>query len=249
MKKKFAIVAIFLTTYIVFLVATLPIRVVLSQVNLPKEISLSGVTGTVWHSQIDQLTLGKALIEQVDMKLSFWSLFTLTPKLDISFGDPLLSGPEGKLVVDISSDNVTATNVDIFVKANDVAQQLTLPLPVSAQGNVELNVKEISISLVNYQCKSAKGEATWMKAGVVALEQNIKLGQFKTDISCEEGAIALLLSPRNDLGLTFTTYVRQGGKISGSGYLKPGNKFPRALNDALPFLGKKDNQGRYRLSF
>jgi len=37
--------------------------------------------------------------------------------------------------------------------------------------------------------------------------------------------------------------------MSGNGFLKPGAKFPKVLNDVLPFLGKKDNQGRYRLSF
>jgi general secretion pathway protein N len=41
----------------------------------------------------------------------------------------------------------------------------------------------------------------------------------------------------------------QSGRVSGNGFLKPGAKFPPELINALPFLGRKDNQGRYRLFF
>ncbi len=249
MKKKFAIAAIFLITYLGFLIATLPSTVVLQQIFLPKKLVLSGVNGTLWQTNIEQLTIDDISIEQVSMQLSFWSLFTLTPKLDISFGDPLLSGPEGKLMLSISSQEATITDLSILVKANEVAQQLTLPLPLSAKGDVELMMSAASVNLQDNQCLTAKGDVNWSKASVVALEQNIKLGSLSADISCEDGALALMLSPKNDLGVTFTAYVRQGSRISGSGYLKPGAKFPQALNDALPFLGKKDNQGRYRLGF
>lgn len=249
MKKKFAIAAIFLITYLVFLVATLPSTVLLKQLTLPKHIVLSGVAGTLWRTRIDQVSVGQTLIEQVDVQLSFWSLLTLTPKLDISFGDPLLSGAEGKLVLEISTQEMTVTNLSVFVRANEVAQQLTLPLPLSAQGNVALQISEARVNLQNNQCLAAKGEVHWSKAGVIALEENIKLGAFKADISCEDGVLAVELSPKNNLGLTFSAYVRRGGKISGTGYLKPGSKFPKTLDLALPFLGNKDNQGRYRLSF
>ncbi|OUR61824.1 general secretion pathway protein GspN [Colwellia sp. 39_35_sub15_T18] len=249
MKKKFAIAAIFLLSYLVFLIVTLPSAVVLKQITLPKQIALSGVQGTLWQTRISQLVVGELLVEQIDVQLSFWSLFTLIPKLNITFGDPLLSGAEGQLVLSISSEEAVVTDLAIFVRANEVAQQLTLPLPLSAQGEVALEISEASFNLQNNQCLTAKGEVNWSKAGVVALEQNIKLGRFSAVISCEDGALALLVSPKNDLGLTFSAYVRQGGKISGTGYLQPGAKFPKALNDALPFLGRKDNQGRYRLSF
>ncbi|MCW8834713.1 MAG: type II secretion system protein N [Colwellia sp.] len=249
MKKKFAIAAIFLITYLVFLIVTLPSTVVLKQITLPKQIAISGVNGTIWQTDIEKLTIGNTSIEQVNAQLSFWSLFSLTPKLDVSFGDPLLSGPEGQLALAISREDMAITDLSILVRANEVAQQLTLPLPISAQGDVELTVSEVSINLQNNQCSAAKGEVNWSKAGVVALEQNIKLGRFSADIRCEGGALALIVSPKNDLGLTFSAYVRQGGRISGNGYLQPGDKFPKALNDALPFLGNKDSQGRYRLSF
>lgn len=250
MKNKIAIGVIFLITYLGFLIATLPTTVVLNQFSLPKTLHLSGVSGSVWNTDIAQVIIGEAKIEKVNADLSFWSLFTLTPKLAITFGDSFIAGPEGELTLVLSSDKAEISDLHVLVKANEIAQQLTLPLPISAQGDVELTLAKAEIDLTkNNQCIAAKGKIHWSKAGVVALEQNIKLGKLNADIACKNGALAIIISPKNDLGLTFSAYVRQGGNISGSGFLKPGAKFPKALNDALPFLGRKDSKGRYRLSF
>lgn len=249
MKKKFAIAVGFLMTYLGFLVATLPATVVFNQVTLPNNISLSGVTGSVWHSKIAQVAIDKVVVNQVRAKLSFWSLFTLAPSLSIEFGDTFLAGPEGKLDITISQKEVEVANLNILVKANEVAQQLTLPLPVTAKGDVELTLSHAAMNLSDQnKCIAANGMITWSKAGVIALEKDIKLDKLDGEISCEEGVLALLLSPDNNLGLTFSTYVRNG-RISGNGFLKPEANFPPELNNALPFLGQKDNQGRYRLSF
>jgi len=250
MKNKFGLGVIFLITYIGFLIATLPTTLVLNQFSLPNKINVSGVTGSVWKTNIEQVTIGTTSIQKVKAKLGFWSLLTLTPQLSITFGDSFIAGPEGEFELVLSSEKAEIKDLKLFVKANEIAQQLTLPLPISAQGDVELTVLNAEIDLKEKnQCITAKGAVVWSKAGVVALEQNIKLGKFNADIDCENGALALILSPKNDLGLTFNAYVREGAQVSGNGFLKPGAKFPEALNDTLPFLGKKDSQGRYRLSF
>ncbi len=254
MKSKIAIGVIFLLTYLGFLIATLPTTVVLNQFPLPSKLNnnlqISGVSGSVWDTTIAQVIVGGTRIEKVKADLSFWSLFTLAPTLGITFGDAFIAGPEGELELVLSTDKAEINDLKLRVNANEIAQQLTLPLPISAQGDVELTLFNAQISLnKNNQCIAATGTVNWSKAGVIALEQNIKLGTLQADIDCEDGALALIISPKNDLGLTFNAYVRQGGNISGNGYLKPGAKFPQALNDALPFLGRKGSKGRYRLSF
>ena len=250
MKKKFAIGGVFLLTYIGFLIATLPTTLVLNQVSLPKNVQLSGVSGSIWDTSIAQVSIEGNNVQQVKSRLSFLSLLTLTPKLDITFGDELIAGPEGELALTLSQDKAKIDNLTLLLKANNIAQQLDLPLPMTARGDVELTLKTAEIDLTkNNRCIAANGTVTWSKAGIVALEQSVKLGKLNADIGCENGVLAVVISPKNDLGLTFTAYVQPGGKMSGNGFLKPGAKFPKALNDALPFLGRKDNQGRYRLKF
>lgn len=250
MKKTLAAVSIFLMAYLGFLVATLPATTVVNQVKLPKGVSIYALSGNIWHSQIKQVVVNGVSINNVNINLSFWSLFTLSPKVDVTFGDSFSAGPEGQLELVLSQEKAIVNDLTLFIKANEIAQQLTLPLPLSAQGNIEVIVDNAEIlHQKNNQCAVAKGVITWQRAGVVALEENIKLGQLNANLACENGALALLLSPKNNLGLTFNAYVRNGKRVSGSGFLKPGSKFPQALQSVLPFLGKKDSQGRYRLSF
>ena len=148
------------------------------------------------------------------------------------------------------TNNGQINNATLFVNANDIAQQLPLAIPMTAKGNVELALTNAEIDLTkNNQCIAATGTASWAKAGVVAFEQDVKLGKLNANIGCEKGALTVLISPKNDLGLTFTANLTLNGKASGNGFLKPGAKFPKELNNGLRFLGNKVRQGRYRLFF
>ncbi len=251
MKKWFAFTAIFLSSYMVFLLASTPLALVINNVKLPKNIVLQGISGSIWHGEIGKVIINNSEIEQVKTAVSFWSFFSLSPNVQVTFGDAMSSGPEGQLSLTLSSEQLTLTEVEIFMSANDIAKQLPLPIPLSAQGNVELFLSELVITTgPQLSCSKAEGELLWSRAGVVALEQNIKLGKFTTAISCNQGKLLAKVSPKNNLGLSFDgvlTLATQ--KVSGNGYLKPGAKFPSQLRSTLSFIGRPDNQGRYQLRF
>jgi general secretion pathway protein N len=260
MKKWFTLGAIFFTSYIIFILATLPLPWLINKVTLPNTIMLNGVSGTVWQGEIAQVVFTNSThssqIQQVKTVLSFWSLFSLTPKVDIAFGDALLAGPEGKLTLAVSQKQLSLTGIELFLPANDIAQQASLPLPVTAKGEIELHLTQVDFSLAEKKCLHANGDANWSRAGIIAMEQNIKLGKLKAKFSCDKGDLVVKIAPENDLGLSFSTYIAMKGnvqnqklRISGQGYLKPGAKFPAQLKSALPFLGNPDNKGRYRLVF
>lgn len=251
MKKWFAFTAIFLSSYMVFLLASTPLALVINNVKLPKNIVLQGIAGSIWHGEIGKVIINNSEIEQVKTAVSFWSFFSLSPNVQVTFGDAMSSGPEGQLSLTLSSEQLTLTEVEIFMSANDIAKQLPLPIPLSAQGNVELFLSELVITTgPQLSCSKAEGELLWSRAGVVALEQNIKLGKFTTAISCNQGKLLAKVSPKNNLGLSFDgvlTLATQ--KVSGNGYLIPGAKFPSQLRSTLSFIGRPDNQGRYQLRF
>ena len=254
MKKWFGLLAVFLMSYMVFICATVPMTLLISNITLPKNVNLTGVTGTLWHAKIAQVNVGTITLQKVSADLSFMSLIALSPELKLVFGDALLASPEGKLTITLSSDKVILSDTELFVAANDIVSQLTLPLPATAQGNVTVKLENMSLSYADnnistLKCTHATGELTWKGAGVIALENNVKLGNFKADINCKDNILTVIVDPKNNLGLSFNLYARINKHLSGDGYLKPGVKFPQALQGALPFLGKKDNQGRYRLRF
>ncbi|WP_274620312.1 type II secretion system protein N [Colwellia maritima] len=108
MKNKFAMGGIFLIAYLVFLIATLPTTFVLNQVSLPNNIKnsiqYSGVSGSIWQTNIAQMAINGTRIEKVHADLSFWSLFSLAPKIAITFGDSFSAGPEGKVELVLSQE-------------------------------------------------------------------------------------------------------------------------------------------------
>lgn len=219
--------------------------------SLPKNVNVGVASGTVWQGKITHISLSNNRIEQVNLDLSFWSLLLLSPEINLSFGDAMRDGPEGKLTLTISSKELLLNDVELFLSANDIAQQLPLPIPATAQGNVELILSEFKLTMSNkLACEYSQGQVTWIRAGVVALDRDIKLGLLKADISCEAGDLLAKILPKNNLGLSLDARVNLATqKPSGQGYLQPGAKFPADLKEALTFLGRPDEQGRYVLKF
>ena len=251
MKKWFAFTAIFLSSYLAFLVATLPLALVINTVELPKYVKVGTVSGSIWQGEVTHLTVNNNQIQQIKSQLSFWSLLSLSPKLQVSFGDAMLAGAEGKFTLTVSSKELILNDVELFVAANDIAKQLPLPIPVTAQGSVELFFTELNLNIADkLTCQSAQGHVSWLRSGVVALNNNIKLGNVSADMHCEQGDLMAKILPKNNLGLSFNARLSLAQqRVSGQGYLKPGAKFPAQLKSVLSFLGRPDNQGRYQLKF
>ncbi|PKG85245.1 general secretion pathway protein GspN [Colwellia sp. 75C3] len=251
MKKWFAITAIFLSSYLVFLVTTMPLAFLINNIELPKNVHISTVSGSIWQGEIAQIAVDNNEIQQIKTALSFWSLLSLSPTVDVSFGDATSAGAEGKFTLTVSANKLQLNDVELFVSANDIAKQLPLPIPVTAQGNIELLFSELIIDRSEkLVCQQAQGHISWIRSGVVALDNNIKLGKIDADLDCEKGDLRAKILPKNTLGLSFNARLSLANqKASGQGYLKPGPKFPAQLQSALSFLGRPDNQGRYQLRF
>lgn len=246
MKMRFTIGAIFLSIYLVFVIAATPANFALSYVPLPQSISLNGVKGTIWNMSIDELVHPKVTVSTIEANLSFWSLFTLDPTISLEFGDTFSHGPSGNLVVSGLLADITIQNADLLMSANTIAQQMPLPLPISAGGDVKVSIEEFVVG--KPVCQQVQGSIHWPNAVVSALNETLTLGSLAANLSCEQGALAVIIDEKNELGLSFTAYVR-ATRVGGNGYLTPGIDFPEVLKIALPFLGKADNQGRYRLGF
>jgi len=255
MKKWFAITAIFLSSYLAFLVATMPLALLINTIQLPKHLEIGSVSGSIWQGEIAQASINNYQVQQIKTQLSFWSLLSLSPKLEVVFGDAISAGAEGKFTLTASAKQLLLNDVAVFVAANDIAKQLALimplPMPVIAQGNIELSFTELNLDISGkLRCEQAQGQVSWLHSGVVALESNIKLGKIDADLSCEKGDLLAKILPKNNLGLSFTARLSLANqKASGQGYLKPGAQFPTQLQSALSFIGRPDNQGRYLLRF
>ena len=247
MKKWFAYGAVFFSVYLVFLIATMPAAWVISFVNLPKNTQVSELSGTVWQSYAKQVRINDVEINNVNSELSFLSLLMFDPTVMVKFGGALVNGPEGKLTASQLLKQIKITDLDISLAANQIAEKLNLAIPIEAHNFIDISIDEFIVG--KPICEQMKGSLKWQKASVTALSEKVRLGALSANLTCEKGALTFIMSPKNDLGLTFTAYLRSMTKVSGNGFLKPGANFPEKIKPILPFIGKADKQGRYRLNF
>ena len=247
MKKVLLISSAFFGVYLFFLIVLMPASFVINWLTLPKNITLGQVTGSIWQANISSVEVKQLQVKKVETQLSFFSLLVMNPSIQMKFGDPLIAGPEGQGRVSGLLDQLTIEELSLSVKANTIVEQLQLPVPISAHDFVDLQLDNFTLG--EPICSQLVGNILWDKAAVTALDEKVKLGKLSAKLSCEQGDAVLTIDPKNDLGLSFTASIGKGYRSSGSGYLTPNSKMPESIKQVLPFLGKADNQGRYRLKF
>jgi general secretion pathway protein N len=246
MKKWFAIGAIFISVYLAFVIVAIPANFIVSYVKLPNNIALNGIKGTIWQMTVDEVVHPKITLDNVEVSLSIGSFFSLDPRVDLEFGDDFSVGPSGRLSVAGLLADMTISDASMAISADAIAQQLTLPLPLVASGDINIFIKTFIVG--QPICQNIQGNITWKKPSLSAFNETVQLGNLAANLSCKEGALAITIDEKNDLGLSFVTYVRPK-KVSGNGHLQPAKNFPENLKAVLPFLGKPNKQGRYRLFF
>ena len=245
MKKKFAYIAIFFTAYCVFVLALMPASWLMAQIKLPKNVAVSAIEGTVWHTRILQVMVDDVVINQVQSSLSLMSVLMLDPKLDITFGNALVNGPEGQLTISGLLSDMVVEDAEINLPANTVAKRLNLAIDIIAHEQLQLNIERFIIGAPI--CSELQGDLQWQNAAVTAFEEKVQLGGLSAKLTCDKGELIADIDPNNNLGLSYRAELKQGGRLAGNGYLTPAAKFPEQLKATLSFLGKPDNQGRYRL--
>lgn len=247
MGKWFKVSAGFIGVYIMFLVVLMPANIVLQGIKLPSKLQLGTVKGSIWNSQVHAISYENVVVNNVAIELNVFSLFLLDPQLNVSFGGALVSGPEGHATIDGLLAAPRLTDGSMSLRASSITPYINLPIPVIAHDFIDITVDEFVAGKAI--CHSLLGKVDWQKAAVTVLDQKINLGKLSTNLTCQQGDLKFILDEKNDLGLSFTASVGQGLSVTGNGYLTPNDNMPAAIQQVLPFLGKPDNQGRYRLRF
>lgn len=246
MKSKLLFAVLFVLAYLLFVITSAPAQLLSLVTPMPANVSYSGLQGSVWNAQIEHAQVDSVELENISTSLSPLSLLSLSPEVFVEIKGGLSDSPTGQGLVQLSEQQISLQELDLQVPANSIVPFLNVPVPVNAFGGVDVNVSTLVMS--GNRCISAEGKVTWQRAAVAAFDQTVELGNFTANISCQQENLMLTLEPQNNLGLTFTAQLNKQGRLIGNGYLKPSARFPKPLNNLLPFLGRKDGQGRYRLT-
>lgn len=247
MRKKLLALCFIILTYGVFLVATLPVNVVLSYVKLPKNVQVQQVTGSVWQGQAASIKVNNIVITDVNWDVELMPLLTGSAEVAVQFGRSKRS-LRGDGIIGYSSEGAFVQDLTVRTNTEWLLDAADLVLPVTTQGDVKLTIKQAMQGTP--WCGVLDGQLSWTGASVDSLLGNVEIGTANAKLSCEKGGIVADIK-QNSSHLRFSgkAQLLERGRYTASGVLVPGNELPRSLRSNLGYIGKVNSNGEYKLTY
>ncbi|MCG7496782.1 type II secretion system protein N [Vibrio sp. Of7-15] len=247
MKFKLLIGAVFTLFFSVSLLAHLPIKWVLEQVPKVPQLSLKGVSGTPWQGKAEQVSWQQHNAGQVSWELQLASLFTGKVEFKVRFGRGSDLNLRGKGVIGYDMNGPYGRDLLLSAPADKLLGLAKMPVPVSAQGQLELTLAQYRF--VAPWCQVADGELVWSGAQVISPLGNINPGPVIADVNCTDNQLSVQSKQNSEaLSSEFEVGLTPNMRYSVSGWFKPGAEFPAGLNSQLKWLGNPDPKGQYKIT-
>ncbi len=247
MRSKLFGLCFILIAYLVFLVITLPAKLALSYLPLPPQLTVSQVSGTVWHGQAEKVSFDNVDVVDLVWDTSFLAMLTGSIEADVQFGRGK-SSLRGRGDIGYNSNGGYAKNVTVKANSEWLLMASNIPVPVTTSGEVKLEVSEAQQG--QPWCEQLSGKLTWSNAGIQSLIGNIIVDSAVANLSCESGAlVANIKQASSQLRLSGIAKLAAGNKYSLSAVLVPSNELPESIRTNLRYIGKPNAKGEYQLNY
>ncbi|NVK55860.1 MAG: type II secretion system protein N [Alteromonadaceae bacterium] len=232
--------------YIILLVVSMPAAQVINRLSLPANISISGVSGTLWQGQAERLQINNILINDLSWDVSAWSLLTGQLAADLNAGnmrDASSIAFKGPVKVNLfNPESFSTEDFLLYLPVAWVLAEVTLPIPVAAGGRFRVNVEELDFD--NTACQTMMAYGDWLNATVAGTQGPIELGTFSAKISCAQQQFVVDVAEPNAFGLTMQAKAQQDmSNLSVTGQFKPDPSLPQEVHDAAQFFGRPNAEG------
>lgn len=235
-------------SYLVFTLLLTPAAWWLKLVTLPASLQLGAVSGTLWQGQVSQLQYGKLQFGALSWQMNGWALLTGQAQFSVQTGSMQQSAQpfiSGKLGYGVTGGAIQ--QLMLRVPVSQVLPLLPLPFPVEATGNLVVDIA--SYRQGQPWCSQLSGSASWQDASLKTPAGNwIALQSLFGDLSCASGTAVLTTDGANLLGLDVKA-VLNAEQLLVNGTIKPDPSMPQEVHQAMQFVSKPDEQGRYTISF
>lgn len=246
MKNTSLLVLASILTFMFFLVAKMPANQVISRVTLPENISVTGVSGTLWNGNATQLLYNGLQVLDVNWHLDFLPLLIGRASLSIDAGST--RNPESIAFngeVALSRNHLSINDGTLFAPAPLLLAQVQLPLPVSAKGRVKVEID--ALEYANEGCETLMGKGFWLNGEVAGLQEQIALGNFEATLYCDNGPVEVTTNPENSLNMASTVTIHHNGKFALTGKFKPEDSLSKEVHGAARNFFEVDNEGFYSI--
>lgn len=233
--------------YLVFLIALLPASFVVMIAPIPNGVNLSGISGSIWSGNIESVTVQKRQLEQVSWQLSPWALFLGQAKVDLVIGNRG-SAVNGKGLVRLSMSGIDAEGLRFEAPSSFLLGNNRLPFRTKIGGSISLFVDTLEQGTP--WCEQLHGKLFLNRVNVKNQFGNYPLGDIELGLSCVDGNVKVKSDETmNQLGFAGTVVLQAEKVVQVSAKIKETPSQPEDLKKALAFLGKKDSQGYYPISY
>jgi len=246
MKLKYILLAIFF--YLISLLITLPAAVVSYFIPENSGLKVAVASGTLWQGKAQQLVINnKYHLKQVKWDVDWLALLGLQFKVDLQFTNGR-DGVSGKGDVMVGFSGLSVEQLLIDISAPELLSYINLPVPIDAQGNISLVIKEASQG-VPY-CEQIEGSLIWDNAYIESTMGNIALQRVDVDLSCDNGQVSADIKQQSaQLDSQISVLLSEGGAYQLSGLIKDSDKLAPTIKQALPWIGSKNSNGATVLNF
>lgn len=244
MKKVVGHSVVFVVVFITSALVNLPAQFVFQQLPLPLSLQLIGVQGTIWQGSAEQVRWQARKLGDVSWQLKPSALLAANVEADVRFGRGSELSLRGKGTVGYGFSGLYAENTIVSMPAEVAFAQASLPLPIEAQGQLEL-----SINQYRYQapfCSTAQGALVWSAASAESLLGVLALNQVMADLQCSDNTMTVKGKQNSEqVSSEFSAQLNPNRSYQADGWFKPGAEFPQPLAQQLKWLPEPDAQGRY----
>jgi general secretion pathway protein N len=233
--------------YLVFLVAYVPAKWLVSVAPLPTNVSLSGVSGTLWQGQVELLQMGPRQVELVQWQLSPWHLLLGQAKLDLSLGNRA-TAVSGTADITWSLSGLSVKGLRFDAPDSFLIAGARLPFGTQIKGDISLIVAE----LVQGQpwCEQLAGKLFLNQSDMKNQFGEYPLGNMALALNCQDGQVAISMTEAdNKLGISGLILLGADNSVKVTAKVKATEGQPEDMRNSLAFLGKPDSQGYYPVNY
>lgn len=240
-KKHYILIAV--SSYFLFLFATIPAKPITDLINNNTPANILGVSGTLWDGKAYAISINNHVLKKTHWSLSAWQLLIGRASADIS--GSYLDNPFATEIGVSVLGNYFVNNLSATISAVDVTRLANIPL-AKLSGNFAVDIEHAQWS--NDQLPSANGVINWSNAQLSVTDTvllgnvNILLGESEQDL-----LIADISNKGGDLIITGTAQLLPESSYTIDLKLKPTATASDNVTQSLGMFAKQQNDGSFAL--
>lgn len=247
--RRIKVISLFLLSYLIFLLATLPANQILPRLRLPDGIRINDIYGSLWQGEIGELHWQSLSLHHVRWNVQFRRLWQAMPTVEVSIHDPDMLeadatiGWRGIWQIDDFRLNLPATSLQ-----QHLLHPLIRPFPAQIGGTIQVKAKQLRFD--TNQCLTlSDANAEWQQASLLTPAGALQLDAVHASLRCPQHDSLEIKADQQSAALQsqLTLHLLLTGQYQLQATLTPGDELPNDLRSSLEWFGSKDNLGRIRI--